>query len=63
MLEMNEGYNPASADIDYALGGLYLTKGEKDKAVAHYRAAVTKRPQDTRSKHKLDSLGVAAASG
>jgi tetratricopeptide (TPR) repeat protein len=63
MLEMNEGYNPASADIDYALGGLYLTKGDKDKAVAHYRAATTKRPQDTRSKHKLDSLGVAAASG
>jgi tetratricopeptide (TPR) repeat protein len=63
MLQMNQGYNPNSADIDYALGGLYLTKGDKDKAIAHYRAATTKRPQDTRSKHKLDSLGVAAASG
>ena len=62
MLEMNQGYNPGSADIDYALGGLYLTKGDKDQAIAHYRAAVTKRPQDTRSRHKLDSLGVAAAS-
>jgi tetratricopeptide (TPR) repeat protein len=60
MLEMNEGYNPKSADIDFALGGLYLAKGNKDSAVAHYRAATTKRPQDTRSKHKLDSLGVAA---
>jgi tetratricopeptide (TPR) repeat protein len=63
MLEMNQGYNASSADIDYALGGLYLTKGDKDKAVAHYRAATTRRPQDTRSKHKLDSLGVAAAGG
>jgi tetratricopeptide (TPR) repeat protein len=63
MLEMNQGYNPASADIDYALGGLYLARGDKDKAIAHYRAAVSKRPQDTRSRHKLDSLGVAAASG
>jgi tetratricopeptide (TPR) repeat protein len=63
MLEMNQGYNPQSADIDYALGGLYLTKGDKDKSIAHYRAATTKNPQDTRSKHKLDSLGVAAAGG
>jgi hypothetical protein len=63
MLQMNEGYNPTSADIDYMLGGLYLTKGDKDSAIAHYRAAMTKRPQDTRSKHKLDSLGVAPASG
>ncbi len=61
MLELNQGYNPASADIDYALGGLYLTKGDKDKAIAHYRAATTKNPQDTRSKHKLDSLGTAAS--
>jgi len=60
MLEMNQEYNPKSGDIDYALGGLYLTKGDKDKAIAHYRAATAKRPQDTRSKHKLDSLGVAA---
>ena len=63
MLEMNQEYNPTSAEIDFALGGLYLTKGDKDKAIAHYRAATTKNPQDTRSKHKLDSLGVAVATG
>jgi tetratricopeptide (TPR) repeat protein len=63
ILEMNQGYNPNSADIDYALGGLYLTKGDTDKAITHYRAATTKNPQDMRSKHKLDSLGVAATSG
>jgi tetratricopeptide (TPR) repeat protein len=63
MLEMNQEYNPHSADIDYMLGGLYLAKGDTDKAIAHYRTAMTKRPQDTRAKHKLDSLGVAPASG
>jgi tetratricopeptide (TPR) repeat protein len=60
MLEMNQEYNPKAADIDYALGGLYLTKGDKDKAIAHYRAALSKRPQEARFKRKLDSLGVAA---
>jgi hypothetical protein len=58
MLEMNQEYNPKSADIDFMLGELYLKHGDKDKAVQHYKATLVKRPDDARAKKKLDSLSV-----
>jgi len=57
MLQLNQQYYPGSGDIDYMLAELYLKRGDKEQAIAHYRADLAKRPQDTRAKRKLDELG------
>jgi len=57
ILTMSQEYNPNSADVDMQLGDIYEKQGDKDKAVARYQAAWTKRPNDPRIRGALTRLG------
>jgi tetratricopeptide (TPR) repeat protein len=57
LLLMNQEFNANSADIDFQLGDIYEKKGDKEKAIARYQAALTKRPNDPRVKQRLTNLG------
>jgi hypothetical protein len=57
LLLMNQEYNATSADIDFQLGDIYEKKGDKDKAIARFQAALTRRPNDQRIKQRLTNLG------
>lgn len=56
MLELNAEFYPKSADIDFALGELHRKRGERDKAVASYKAALEKQPNFAAAKKQLDDL-------
>jgi hypothetical protein len=56
ILEMNGEFHPKSAAIDYQLGELHLKRGERDKAVTRYRAALEKAPQHDLVKRRLAEL-------
>ena len=57
LLLMNQEFNANSADIDFQLGDIYEKKGDKEKAITRYQAALTKRPNDPRVKQRLTNLG------
>jgi len=57
LLLMNQEFNANSADIDFQLGDIYEKKGDKEKAIVRYQAALTKRPNDPRVKQRLTNLG------
>ena len=57
LLTMNQEFNPSSAEIDLQLGDIYEKRGEKDKAIARYEAALTKRPNNQRARQRLTQLG------
>jgi len=57
LLLMNQEFNANSADIDLQLGDIYEKKGDKEKAIVRYQAALTKRPNDPRVKQRLTNLG------
>ncbi len=42
MLELNQEFYPQSADIDFIIGEPHRQRGEKDKAIARYRAVLQK---------------------
>jgi hypothetical protein len=44
ILEMNGEFHPKSASIDFGLGELHRQRGERDKAIARYEAAIAKQP-------------------
>ena len=56
MLELNAEFNPESAAIDFMLGELHRDRGERDKAIARYRAALAKAPQHPMAKQRLSEL-------
>lgn len=56
ILEMNGEYYPKSAEIDYQIGELHVTRGEKDKALQRLRAALAKAPDDARVKARIAEL-------
>jgi len=56
MLEMNAEFYPESAAIDFFLGELLRARGDIDKAVAKYRAALAKAPQHEGAKRRLAEL-------
>ena len=56
MLEMNAGYYPKSADIDFELGELYRERGDTEKAVARYKMALEKEPKFSRARRRLEEL-------
>lgn len=58
MLELNQEFNPQSPDIDFMLGELHRLRGERDQAIARYRAVLQKDPSNTRAKQRLAELGV-----
>jgi hypothetical protein len=58
LLEMNQEFFPNSADVDVAAAEVYLRSGDRDKAIARFRAALVKRPNDPRVTRRLQDLGV-----
>ena len=56
ILEMNGEFYPTSADIDFTLGELHRGRGETDKAMQRYRAALEKNPQHQGAKRWLTEL-------
>ena len=57
MLELNQEFYPQSPEIDFMLGELHRQRGEKDQAIARYRAVLQKDPNNTRAKQRLAELG------
>lgn len=57
LLTMNQEFNPNSADIDFLFGDIYEKRGDKDKAITHFQAVLTKRPNDPRARQRLTALG------
>ena len=56
MLELNGEFNPKSAEIDIMIGELHRERGERDKAIARYRAALVKSPENRMAKQRLEEL-------
>jgi tetratricopeptide (TPR) repeat protein len=56
ILEMNGEFYPSSGAIDYLLGELHRAAGDRDKAIARYRAAVAKAPDNDNAKRRLEEL-------
>jgi len=58
MLELNQEYYPQSADIDFFIAELLLKLGDKEKAIARYRATLQKNPNYQPARAQLQQLGV-----
>ena len=58
MLQLNQKYYPSSPDVDFQLAELHVKRGEKDQAIARFRAVLAKRPNDMRARRGLQGLGV-----
>ncbi len=56
LLEMNGEFYPKSPSIDYAIGELRLAAGDRDKALASFRQALAKAPDDARLKARIAEL-------
>ena len=56
MLELNQEFNPASAQIDFQIGEIHRARGEKDLAIARYRKAVEKQPNHQMATRRLNEL-------
>ena len=56
VLEMNGEYYPDSAEIQVLLGDLHRTRGERDLAIARFRAALAKAPEHPVAKRRLQEL-------
>jgi Photosynthetic reaction centre cytochrome C subunit len=56
ILEMNGEFYPKSPEIDFALGELHRTHGERDQAIQRYRVALEKAPQHMGAKRRLEEM-------
>jgi hypothetical protein len=56
ILEMNGEYYPKSPAIDFQLGELHRARGERDKALQSYHAALEKAPDHEGAKRRLEEL-------
>jgi hypothetical protein len=56
LLELNAEQYPASAAIDQQLGDLHRRAGDRDKALARYRAALVKQPNNQQVKRRIAEL-------
>jgi tetratricopeptide (TPR) repeat protein len=56
ILEMNGEFYPKSAEIDFQIGELHRTRGERDKALARYRATLSKNPDHQRAKARIAEM-------
>ncbi len=57
LLEMNAEFYPRSSAIDLGLAELHAMRGERDRAVARFRTALEKDPENQRAKARLAELG------
>ena len=58
LLQLNQEFYPGSAQVDFAMGEIYRQKGDRDKAIVAYRAALVKQPQNRQARARLTELGV-----
>lgn len=58
LLEMLQEFHPNSANIEFEIAGLQLASGNRDGAIARYRAMLAKNPNDRRAQMALQRLGV-----
>ena len=56
ILEMTGEYYPKAASVDVALGELRIERGEKDQALANFRRALEKQPDNARAKARIAEL-------
>lgn len=56
ILEMNAEFYPKSASIEFTLGELHRDRGEHEKAIHRYRAALQKNPEHQTAKKRLAEL-------
>lgn len=56
LLEMNGEFYPKSPAIDYQIGELTLAAGDREKALASFRQALAKSPDDARLKARIAEL-------
>ena len=56
ILEMNGEFHPKSPDIDFHIGEMHLARGEKEKALARYRATLEKAPNYAPAKMRIAEL-------
>ena len=56
MLELNAEFYPESISIDLALADLHVQRDERDKAIARYRLALEKQPDNERVQQQLAEL-------
>lgn len=56
MLEMNGEFYPKSGAIDFQIAELYFNLGDKDKALARYRASLEKAPTNARAKARIAEI-------
>lgn len=58
LLELNSEVHPNSGQIDMELADMYARNGDKDKAIARYRAVLARQPNNPNAKRGLQQLGV-----
>jgi lipopolysaccharide biosynthesis regulator YciM len=50
---LNQEFYPQSPSIDMMIAELHRQRGEKDKAIARYRAVLQKEPNNPQAKRRL----------
>jgi tetratricopeptide (TPR) repeat protein len=56
MLELNGEFNPKSPEIDFLIGELHRERGERDQAIARYRATLSKAPKHQGAIRRLEEI-------
>ena len=56
ILEMNAEFYPKSSAIDYMVAELHLASGDREKALARYRTALEKDPNNRLARQRIDEL-------
>jgi len=57
LLLMNQEFYPNSVNIDMQLAEAYAAKGDRDQAIARFRAVLAKQPNNPRARQRLQQLG------
>lgn len=58
LLEMLQEFYPNSVNIDLQIAETHVAAGNRDQAIARYRAVLAKNPNDRRAQQALQRLGV-----
>lgn len=56
LLELNQEFYPQAGNIDFLIGEIHRTRGEKDLAIARYRKALEKTPDHQQAARRLAEL-------
>lgn len=56
LLELNAEFHPNSGTVDFQLAELHRARGERDRAIARYRMALEKQPDNPQARRRLDEL-------